>query len=166
MPVNQDLEYDDVADVLDAAATPADAADCHGLLSGLVCATGFADPKIWVAGIFEAFFDPFNPSNTTDSFSSDVHRFLFPIEQFLHRRLGPFLAVERFLEAAFDETLPHVFHGLDATVQCFGDLRIAPPSVCLQQNVRPLDFWVGAPQFSDDFSAPLAFLLCQFGKIF
>ncbi len=67
MPVNQDLEYYDVTDVLDSAAAPADAADCHGLLSGLVCAAGFADPKIWVAEIFEAY-------NPTDKSQADAFR--------------------------------------------------------------------------------------------
>ena len=60
MPENQHLEYCDVADTLGRASLPVDAADCHGFLSGLVCAAGFADPKIWVAEIFEDF----NPKNT------------------------------------------------------------------------------------------------------
>ncbi|HHH45290.1 MAG TPA: YecA family protein [Gammaproteobacteria bacterium] len=60
MPENQRLEYYDVADTLDRASLLVDAADCHGFLSGLVCASGFADPKIWVAEIFEDY----NPKNT------------------------------------------------------------------------------------------------------
>jgi len=55
MPENQRLEYSEVAAVLRQASVPMDAADCHGLLSGLVCAAGFADPKIWVAEIFEDY---------------------------------------------------------------------------------------------------------------
>lgn len=49
-----------MADTLDRASLSAHAADCHGLLAGLVCAAGFADPKIWVAEIFEDY----NPKNT------------------------------------------------------------------------------------------------------
>ncbi len=66
MPQNQHLEYFDVAATLQRASIPVDAADCHGFLSGLVCAAGFADPKIWVAEIFEDY----NPRDTlqADSF--------------------------------------------------------------------------------------------------
>ncbi len=66
MPQNQHLEYYDVAATLQRASIPVDAADCHGFLSGLVCAAGFADPKIWVAEIFEDY----NPRDTlqADSF--------------------------------------------------------------------------------------------------
>lgn len=32
-----------------------DAADCHGVLCGLICAAGLADQKIWVAEFFEAY---------------------------------------------------------------------------------------------------------------
>jgi yecA family protein len=57
MSQNQGLEYYDVTDVLERASTSVDAADCHGLLAGLICASGFADPKVWVAEVFEAY-DP------------------------------------------------------------------------------------------------------------
>jgi len=53
----QGLEYFDVAETLRRASTSVDAADCQGLLCGLICAAGFADQKIWVAEIFEAY-DP------------------------------------------------------------------------------------------------------------
>ena len=53
----QGLEYPDVAEALRRASTSVDAADCHGLFCGLICAAGFADHKIWVAEIFEAY-DP------------------------------------------------------------------------------------------------------------
>ena len=60
MSQNQHLEYYDVVATLQRALIPVDAADCHGLLSGLICAAGFADPKIWVAEIFEDY----NPKDT------------------------------------------------------------------------------------------------------
>ncbi|MGB5536775.1 MAG: UPF0149 family protein [Thiogranum sp.] len=53
----QGLEYHDVAETLRRASVSVDAADCQGLLCGLICAAGFADQKIWVAEIFEAY-DP------------------------------------------------------------------------------------------------------------
>ena len=53
----QGLEYPDVAEALRRASVSVDAADCHGLICGLICAAGFADQKIWVAEIFEAY-DP------------------------------------------------------------------------------------------------------------
>lgn len=56
----QSLEYHDAAEALRRATIPVDAADCHGMLCGLICAAGFADQKIWVAEIFEAF-DPKDP---------------------------------------------------------------------------------------------------------
>ncbi len=57
MSQNQHLDYDEVFEVLDSASTPLQAAECHGLLSGLICASGFADPRVWVAELFEAY-DP------------------------------------------------------------------------------------------------------------
>lgn len=51
----QGLEYPDVAEALRRASTSVDAADCHGLLCGLICAAGFADQRIWVAEIFESY---------------------------------------------------------------------------------------------------------------
>ena len=53
----QALDYHDVAEALRRASISVDAADCHGLLCGLICAAGFAEQKIWVAEIFEAY-DP------------------------------------------------------------------------------------------------------------
>ena len=44
MSENQRLEYYDVQDVLDRATPGADPADSHGLLCGLICVAGFADP--------------------------------------------------------------------------------------------------------------------------
>jgi yecA family protein len=55
MSVNQDIEYYDVVDALQRASTGADAADCHGFLCGLICATGFADQKVWVPEVFDAY---------------------------------------------------------------------------------------------------------------
>jgi len=55
MPENQHLEYCNVAATLRHASIPVDAADCHGFLSGLICAAGFADPDIWVREIFEDY---------------------------------------------------------------------------------------------------------------
>jgi uncharacterized protein YgfB (UPF0149 family) len=57
MSENQRLDYYELGDALARAQISVDAADCHGLLAGLVCATGFADPKTWVAQVFEAY-DP------------------------------------------------------------------------------------------------------------
>lgn len=55
MSENQRLDYYELGDALARAQTCADAPDCHGLLAGLLCAAGFADPKIWVAQIFEDY---------------------------------------------------------------------------------------------------------------
>jgi len=55
MSQNQPVEYEDVAEALRRAASSADPADCHGLMCGLICASGFADPKAWVAEVFEDF---------------------------------------------------------------------------------------------------------------
>ncbi len=55
MSGNQRLDYYELGDALARAQTSADSADSHGLLTGLVCAAGFADPKIWVAQIFEDY---------------------------------------------------------------------------------------------------------------
>ena len=57
MSENQHLDYYELGDALARAQTSADAADCHGLLAGMVCAAGFADPKIWMAQVFEDY-DP------------------------------------------------------------------------------------------------------------
>ncbi len=57
MPENQDLDYQSVTQALRRAASAAEAADCHGFLCGLICASGFADPKLWVA----EFFEDYNP---------------------------------------------------------------------------------------------------------
>lgn len=57
MSGNQGLEYYDVQDVLDRATPGADPADSHGLLCGLICAAGFADPQRWLPEVF----DDFNP---------------------------------------------------------------------------------------------------------
>ena len=56
MSENQDFEYQAVSDALESAAVATPAADCHGLLCGLICAAGFADQKLWVAELFEAPF--------------------------------------------------------------------------------------------------------------
>lgn len=59
MSENQHVDYYELGDALARARTSTDAADCHGLLAGLVCAAGFADPKLWAAQIFEDY-DPRN----------------------------------------------------------------------------------------------------------
>ncbi|VAW74027.1 hypothetical protein MNBD_GAMMA15-1737 [hydrothermal vent metagenome] len=60
MSENQGLEYYDVQDILDLANPGADPADSHGLLCGLICASGFADPQRWLPEVF----DDFNPRDT------------------------------------------------------------------------------------------------------
>jgi uncharacterized protein len=67
MSGNQHLEYSDVAVTLQRASIPVDAADCHGFLCGLICASGFADPKIWVAQLFEDY-------NHKDTLQADTFR--------------------------------------------------------------------------------------------
>ena len=61
MSENQQLEYYDVADALQRASASVNAADCHGFLTGLICVTGFADQKIWVEEVFDAY-NPKDPS--------------------------------------------------------------------------------------------------------
>jgi len=87
----QGLDYHDVAEVLRRASIPVDAADCHGLLCGLICAAGFADQKIWVAGIFEAY-DPKDP------FQTEAYRLLQRLyEETLIRLNSPELDFELLL---------------------------------------------------------------------
>ncbi|MGW8310175.1 MAG: UPF0149 family protein [Thiogranum sp.] len=57
MSENQTLDYYDLEDALGRAGAGIDPSDCHGLLAGLVCATGFADPKTWMAQVFDDY-DP------------------------------------------------------------------------------------------------------------
>ena len=59
MSENQQLDFYEVGDVLARARVSVDAADCHGLLAGLICAAGFADPRVWMAQVFEDY-DPKN----------------------------------------------------------------------------------------------------------
>jgi hypothetical protein len=56
---NQGVDFYEIGDALARAQIPVDAADCHGLLAGLVCAAGFADPAIWMAQVF----DDYNPKD-------------------------------------------------------------------------------------------------------
>lgn len=60
---NQSVDYYELGDALTRAQTSVDAADCHGLLAGLVCAAGFADQKIWMAQVF----DDYNPKNSSQA---------------------------------------------------------------------------------------------------
>jgi uncharacterized protein YgfB (UPF0149 family) len=53
----QRLDYYEVGEILARAQTALDAADCHGLLAGLVCGAGSADPRVWMRQLFEDF-DP------------------------------------------------------------------------------------------------------------
>ena len=55
MPVNQELDYYSLDDALARAQTSMDPSDCHGLLAGLICAAGFADPRLWMAEVFEDY---------------------------------------------------------------------------------------------------------------
>ena len=55
MSVNQELDYYSVDDALARARTSMDPSDCHGLLAGLICAAGFADPRVWMAEVFEDY---------------------------------------------------------------------------------------------------------------
>ena len=55
MSVNQELDYYSVDDALARAQTSMDPSDCHGLLAGLICAAGFADPLVWMAEVFEDY---------------------------------------------------------------------------------------------------------------
>jgi len=57
MSVNQELDYYSLDDALARAQTSMDPSDCHGLLAGLICAAGFADPRLWLAEVFEDY-DP------------------------------------------------------------------------------------------------------------
>jgi len=57
MSANQRLDYYELGDALARAKTAVDSADCHGLLVGLVCTTGVAEPGLWLGQIF-ADFDP------------------------------------------------------------------------------------------------------------
>lgn len=55
MSTNQELDYYALDDVLARAQTSMDPSDCHGLLAGLICAAGFADPRLWLAEVFEDY---------------------------------------------------------------------------------------------------------------
>jgi yecA family protein len=55
MSVNQELDYYSLDDVLARSQTSMDPSDCHGLLAGLICAAGFADPRLWLAEVFEDY---------------------------------------------------------------------------------------------------------------
>ena len=62
MPENQAVQavdYYEVSDALDRASSPLEAADAHGLLTGLICATGSADQRSWLPQAFEGY-DPAN----------------------------------------------------------------------------------------------------------
>jgi len=87
----QGLEYHDVAETLRRASVSVDAADCQGLLCGLICAAGFADQKIWVAEIFEAY-DP------KDLLQAEAYRLLQKLyEETLIRLNSPELDFELLL---------------------------------------------------------------------
>ncbi len=59
MSANQSVDYYEIEDLLVRAQAPLDAADCHGLLAGLVCAVGSADPRLWMTQVF----DDYNPKD-------------------------------------------------------------------------------------------------------
>lgn len=52
---NQDVEYGALEEALAPAAATGGAAEGHGFVSGLICASGFADPAIWSAELFEDY---------------------------------------------------------------------------------------------------------------
>jgi uncharacterized protein len=63
MSENQGVDYYELGEALARARTSVDAADCHGLLAGLVCAAGFADRKIWMTQLF----DDYNPKDSAQA---------------------------------------------------------------------------------------------------
>lgn len=91
MSQDQGLEYHSVAEALRCASTSVDAADCHGLLCGLICAAGFADQNIWAAEVFEAY-DP------EDRLQAEAHSLLQRLyEETLIRLNSPELDFELLL---------------------------------------------------------------------
>ncbi len=88
------INYDDVSAALRRVSAALDAADCHGLLCGLICAAGFADQKIWVAEVFEAY-DP------KDLLQAETYRLLQKLyEDTLVRLNSPGLDFELMLPDA------------------------------------------------------------------
>ncbi|MGD2075713.1 MAG: UPF0149 family protein [Gammaproteobacteria bacterium] len=88
---NQSVEYDTVDEALRRAASAVQAADCHGLLCGLICAAGFADPRLWLGEVF----DDFNPR---DAQQGEAYRLTQALsEQALARLNSPDLDFELLL---------------------------------------------------------------------
>ena len=91
MSENQGLEYYDVAEALQRASTGIDAADCHGFLCGLICSNGFADQKVWIPHVFEAY-------NPKDLLQAEAFRLLQTLyEDTLSRMNSPDLDLELLL---------------------------------------------------------------------
>ena len=63
MSENQRLDYYELGDTLVRAQVAADAADCHGLLTGLVCAAGLhgSESRAKLPMTYPPAVDPFNP---------------------------------------------------------------------------------------------------------
>lgn len=53
MTENQRIDYFDVHEALLSSTASISVAECHGLLSGLVCAAGYADPRLWLVELFD-----------------------------------------------------------------------------------------------------------------
>ena len=107
MSQNQDLEYQSLADALQRGAATASAADCHGLLCGLICAAGFADPKLWVAELFEDF-------NPRDLLQAEALRMLQGLYQDTLARLNS-------AELDFELLLPDPDCSLRERTEALGD---------------------------------------------
>lgn len=93
-------------EVLTPVAPSCDAADCHGFMSGLVCATGFADPKLWVA----EYFDDFNPR---DVLQVQAFKMLQSLCEDTLERLNS-------VELAFQLVLPHDDEALSIRTESLG----------------------------------------------
>ena len=52
-----------MADALERGGASCGASECHAFFCGLVCGSGFGDPKVWVA----EFFEDFNPRDMAQS---------------------------------------------------------------------------------------------------
>jgi yecA family protein len=87
----QRLDYYEVGEILARAQTALDAADCHGLLAGLVCGAGSADPRVWMRQLFEDF----DPKDVAQAAAAKQVRALY--EETLVRLNSPDLDFELLL---------------------------------------------------------------------
>jgi hypothetical protein len=89
---------------------------------------------------------------------------LLAIEQLRGRRVRPLDAVERLLEAAFDQPLADVLHRLPATTEGVDDLRVRPAGavgVRLQKYLSAANLLAGALELLDDARELFPFLFRQ-----